>query len=656
MIRPTHLALSCLSILAAACTTPNAAAPGDPNCTGKCDGVSDDPEAFEYIVVGAGAGGGTVASRLAELGHRVLLVEAGDFAPETITNEVPALHPQASEDPALSWEYFVNHYSDPERSADETKFEYGPDGEPLGVFYPRGATVGGSTAVHAMISIYPHEQDWRNIEVATGDPSWRGSSMREYFVRLEENLYVDRASGHGYAGWQPISTADATLAFRDAKLIHAVKGAAYTAGTNLIENASQFFGLRRRDLNSADPTRDAAQGVFQIPSAIRDGRRVGVRERIVSTIEAGHPLTLYTRSLATRVLWDEETLGVGEPRAVGVEILQGAHLYRGDRRRDQAAEPVRREVFATREVILSAGAFNTPQLLMLSGIGPESELALHGIDTVVDAPVGRNLQDRYEVPVIVRSDEPYDAAVDCAFDTDVNDGCMREWLEDGGGFYGSNGGVVGMVRRSRTALTADPDLFIFGLPGAFRGYTRGYSEELLADPHLFTWLVLKAHNGNRGTVRLRSSDARDTPLINFQYFGDPAAGVAPSGEHLQDLQSMVEGVRVVREIIEEMNDVTVFAAYTEESPGLATDTDEEISELVMNESWGHHASCTVPIGHVDDADAVLDSEFRVKGTRGLRVVDASVFPEIPGFFPVVAVMMVGEKAADVIHGGAEALD
>jgi choline dehydrogenase len=649
--------LSILLVLVLGCAASGGDALPDPRCTGKCDTADDGQRAdtFEYVVIGAGAGGGTVASSLARMGHSVLLVEAGPFEPsERDVSAIPALHPQASEDPAISWQYFVEHYGDESRAALDSKQVVGEDGEARGIFYPRGSTLGGSTAVNAMIAVYPHESDWEDIAALTGDPSFHAWQMRQHFTNIEDNAYIGifGREGHGFEGWLSVEQPDSALALRDLKLLDLVKAAASTAGDGLFSSSTQLLGLMRRDLNAYGAERDAAEGIFTIPTSTSGGRRTGVRARILDTVAEGHPLTIWTESLVTRVLFEEESIAAGRPRATGVEILEGAHLYRADRAAGEADEPIARVAHATREVIVSAGAFNTPQVLMLSGIGPRAELEEHGIETLVDLPgVGRNLQDRYEVPIVVRADSPFSLVEQCAFDVNVQDQCYADWTR-GRGVYASNGGVVGMVRRAETALTADPDLFIFGLPGAFRGYFPGYSREVVADPTLFTWLVLKAHNANRGSVELRSADPRDTPLINFQYFGDPAAGVAPSGEHRADLDSVIEGLETVRELIAEANDSTLIAEYEEIWPGPDVDTREELGDFAMNESWGHHASCTAAIGADGDPMAVLDSHFRVRGVDGLRVVDASVFPRIPGFFPVVAVMMLGEKAAEDIHADA----
>ena len=176
--------------------------------------------------------------------------------------------------------------------------------------------------------------------------------------------------------------------------------------------------------------------------------------------------------------------------------------------------------------------------------------------------------------------------------------------------------------------------------GLFGGYFPGYSSLEVTKPNYLTWAILKAHTENRaGEVRLRSADPQDTPLINFRYFEE---GSDSGGE---DLDSVVAGIRFLRRLTKELKERGLIAA--EEQPGDAVQTDDQLKDFVRARAWGHHASCTCAIGP-RDAGGVLGSDFCVHGARGLRVVDASVFPRIPGFFIVSAVYMVAEKAADVI--------
>jgi choline dehydrogenase len=275
-------------------------------------------------------------------------------------------------------------------------------------------------------------------------------------------------------------------------------------------------------------------------------------------------------------------------------------------------------------------------------VGPREELTTLGIDVRVDLPgVGENLQDRYEVGVVYEMKSDFTLLEDCAFKSprpgQEPDPCFEEW-KSGGGVYTTNAVVLGIIEKSRKGRE-DPDLFIFGLPGYFRGYYPRYSEEVGREKNRFTWAVLKAHTLNTaGRVTLRSDDPRDVPHINFRYFDE---GNDASGD---DLESVVEGVEFVRRMMSRASEVI----ERELVPGEDADTREQIREFVRNEAWGHHASCTCKMGPKGDEMAVVDSDFRVHGTSNLRVVDASVFPRIPGFFIVTAVYMIGEKASDVI--------
>jgi choline dehydrogenase len=221
--------------------------------------------------------------------------------------------------------------------------------------------------------------------------------------------------------------------------------------------------------------------------------------------------------------------------------------------------------------------------------------------------------------------------------------CFEEW-RSGRGVYTTNGVVLGITEKSREE-SEDPDLFLFGLPGYFRGYYPNYSEEVGREKNHFTWAILKAHTLNTaGKVTLRSEDPRDVPHINFHYFDE---GSDTSGD---DLEALVEGVKFVRSILGRTGEVV----EKESVPGKCVSTREQIREFIRNEAWGHHASCTCKMGlKEDDEMAAVDSDFRAHGSTKLRV-DASVFPRIPGFFIVTAVYILSEKASDVILADATA--
>ena len=275
---------------------------------------------------------------------------------------------------------------------------------------------------------------------------------------------------------------------------------------------------------------------------------------------------------------------------------------------------------------------------MLSGIGPAAQLRAHGIAVKVDSPrVGSNLQDRYEVAVTHRMQRPWQVLQGARFAS--GDAVWRAWRDSNSGIYTSNGAVLSMVCRSAVEKP-EPDIFCMALLARFEGYFGGFSKLIGAHQDYLTWAVLKAHTENRaGTVTLRTGDPRDTPQINFHYFdeGSDAAG--------DDLRAVVNGIKQVRRMTAPMIARGLIAE--EKAPGAGVDTDEALADYVRNTAWGHHASCACAIGPASE-NSVLDSRFCVRGTRRLRVVDASVFPRIPGFFVAAAVYMIAEKAADVI--------
>ena len=221
----------------------------------------------------------------------------------------------------------------------------------------------------------------------------------------------------------------------------------------------------------------------------------------------------------------------------------------------------------------------------------------------------------------------------------------QEWEARRAGVYTTNGAVLAIVRKSAPERPL-PDLFLFALLGKFSGYFPGYSEVLLEKHNYLTWAILKAHTKNdAGEVTLRSSDPPDSAQINFRYFDE---GNDKTGE---DLESVVNGIEFVRTLTGKMSHLI----KEEELPGAGARSRDELREFVRNQAWGHHASCTCKIGKASNPMAVLDGDFRVFGTKRLRVVDASVFPKIPGFFIVSAVYTIGEKATDAILAEAKAV-
>jgi choline dehydrogenase-like flavoprotein len=712
---------------------------------------------FDYIVVGSGAGGGPLAARLAKSGFRVLVIEAGSektaAAPPAHSPEVslvPALHAVSTEDKELSWRFFVKHYDDPPAGKDpkwhEPQVSKREDATHEGIFYPRAAALGGCTIHNAMITIAGPDSDWDDLADYLGDDSWRSEQMRAYFQRLERNEYLGKqsplpttiwgrmrdnikwlfgfdadhtAGRHGFKGWLHTSVTNLELGLSDKQLVKMIKAAlkqANSAGiVHALAFAKDFFrGNFRRHLdpNHAVTQAENPEGVYLVPTAVCGegttidrnpatpnvglGRRSSPRELLLEVREA-HPdkLVIWTDCLVTRVLFKDEAI----PRAVGVEMLRGARLYRAhDGPSHEPGTDDRVFVKDGGEVILAGGSFNTPQLLMLSGIGDAGHLAkvakgkelcclrdaksqvIHdgkGLLRRLHLPgVGRNLQDRYEISLISEMKRNFTLLEGATFnlpkDGAAPDRQLQEWRNFGTGLYATNGAVLGILKRSKPDL-AQPDLFIFGVPLPFPGYKVGYSA--VGDRHRnFTWAILKGHTRNNGgTVYLRTTDARDTPLINFHYFNEKNELTNP-GQYLNDpdLLALVEGVKFVRGITGRAWWVVKKEIHpgdgtgdqpgdgTSDQPGdgtsdqqsrtepVPTNDDVKIKKWIAREAWGHHACGTCRMGPAGDEDAVLDSRFNVRGVAGLRVVDASIFPKIPGYFIVMNIYMASEKAADVV--------
>ena len=499
-----------------------------------------------------------------------------------------------------------------------------------------------------MITVYPDPSDWDDIADTTRDESWRSDNMWRYFDRCRDG------NAFGWLAIEATTVATVLSAARDTTvdeiLLAAVAHAPHRPKgllRRLFDSIHDLFGAAEEpifDPNHVDCVNGDREGLYRIPLSTKGGRRNGVTELIYGTRDHptyGKNLTIWENALVTKVKFSNG-------RAEGLEYLQRKGAYRADRdatKGDWSQLPQDLPtVTATREIILAAGAFNTPQLLMNSGIGPAPDLAAQGINVIADRPgVSANLQDRYEIPVINQLDHEFSLLAGYDFSGDPDDQGLTEWDDRKTGFYATNGGTIAIMRRSGETPGPNCDLFIFGIPGEFAGYRLGYSEAIRTPEgrSRFSWIILKAHTSNRGKVRLRTTDPRDPPVINFQSFGDGGRDDDP------DLRALQWGVDLVRGFMDPLR--KLGSTKGEYLPDVAR-TGQTLSEFIKTRAWGHHASCTCRIGDPADKDVVLDSSFRVIGAPGanLRVVDASVFPKIPGYFIVLPIYLIAEKAADVI--------
>jgi choline dehydrogenase len=482
--------------------------------------------------------------------------------------------------------------------------------------------------------------------------------MREIFVRIENNHYLTAgASGHGFEGYFDTNQGDESIWAGQDDLL-AVLG---TVSEGLGQDPDDLVDNLVADVNFLSSIRDQSQGVFG--SALHVDamwRRFSSRDYVLDTAGATnangdqkYPLYVQLNTLATKVLFEDET--ANQPRkAIGVELLQGQSMYSADPRYDPTDSGTLERAYARKEVILAGGTFNSPQLLKLSGIGPAAELAQFDIPLVVALPgVGTNLQDNYEVPIVGHAaanftgppPDPNDPI--CTFGA-PGDPCIPLWEQGEGPYTGSMGTLNAIFRKSAYPAVNERDVFMAGGTFAIHGFWPPTDSVPADPPNTFALSTVKIHSqSHSGRVLLKSSNPRDTPDINFNLFEPNNEGTT------MDLNAELDTIKWARRTfanvpgpIGPIEPIEPPCAGTPASDGSCDD--EADKEWVMDQTFGHHCTSTCAIGADNDEMAVLDSKFRVRGVRGLRVVDASAFPRTPGPFPVLPTFMLSEKATESV--------
>ncbi len=630
----------------------------------------------------------------------------------------PECYKTTHEDCKMSWGFNAKRLPGNEQKEDPKAIYGGKE-----IWYPRASAIGGCTAHNTMVTIYGNAQDWEKIADDTGDPSWRADRMRYYFNRLERarytayrftwvgrlvrriKLYINPRkffdSGHGMHGWLDIAAADPKIAVGDKQLIKQI-GAAVEIED--MTGLGRFWRLIKRvisghvyqdlDPNDERTVKESPEGLALVPLASGLGRRSGPRDFLLQTRSQAREnkfgsgtLKIATGVLVRRVLFEK---GKAAPRAIGVEYSLGRRIYKASApvvETDETTDiPGKCFVREGGEVILCGGAFNTPQLLMLSGVGDKDHLKENGISglagsdgkTFSNSPVhlpgvGKNLRDRYEIPVITRLKEDFKVLEGVTYNPDNPDDTARKLWEIATrdndrkreGIYATSGASIAVLKKSKAVPDElPPDLFIFGVPAAFRGYYPTWSKQLFRENpdytgatadddkehihKLWSWIILKSHTRNKGTVTLKSADPLDKPEIDFNYFSDDD----PVGTK-KDLDALVEAVEYARRLNKPIEKKRIEA---EIEPQITDPV--KLRQWIKTHAWGHHACGTCRIGSdswqpstekLIDKEAVVDSKFRVHGVEALRVVDASVFPDIPGYFLVTPTYMISEKAADTLQ-------
>ena len=529
----------------------------------------------DYVIVGAGSAGCVLANRLsADARTQVLLLEAGGTDAHPLVR-MPVGFMKALQQPGLGW----GLSSEPEPHL---------NGRVLPV--PRGRLLGGSSSINGMFHIRGHAEDF-NDWARAGNAGWAYDDVLPHFKRSEAHA-LGESDFHGAQGPLQVRGIDAR----------------HLLGEPLFEAAGLAGHAHTADYDGAQREGIAA-GTVNIDAR---GRRHSSARAYLHPVRARRNLSVLTHAPAQRVLFDE-----ADPRhAVGVAFLHQGRLCRAR---------------AHREVLLAGGAYHSPQLLLLSGIGPGAELQAWGINVRHDLPgVGANLIEHPRMPLQFHAREPITFIKQLRLDRAVLS--ALRWALLGSGPFATQICSGTVLLKSRPGLDR-PDIQLLcnpvrldaalWLPGIKR-----------AGPHSFYITVCQLYAKSRGRVSLRSSRAEDSPRIVFNLFS-----------HEDDFTSMRAGIRAARAIYRQPPLAALIAE--EVLPGAALQSDAQLDDA-MRELGGitHHPVGTCAMGTAPLA--VVDAMLRVHGVRGLRVVDASVMPSMVGGNTNATVVMIGEKAADMI--------
>jgi choline dehydrogenase len=525
---------------------------------------------YDYIILGAGSAGCVLANRLSESGaFSVLVVEAGPMDDKLLIHMPAGVH-SVYRDPSINW----NYQSEPE-----------PDLAQRHIELPRGKVVGGSSSINAMVYMRGHPLDYDRWNDELGLAGWRYADCLPYFRAGETS---ERGENQWRGGGGPLGVARAKL---DNPLFDAFLEAGSSSGQG-----------RSDDLNGYQP-----EGVARLDSTIRDGRRCSAAVAHLQPALARANLELVTHALVEQVLLENK-------RATGVRFQ-----HRGK------VEVIR----ARREVVVACGAIKSPQVLMLSGIGPAAELQKHGIGVRHEMPgVGQNLQDHLKIHCTWRCTRPITYQHMTRPWNKLKVGLR--WLSSHDGFGASN------IWEAGGLIRGNDDVDYPNLQYHFAPIAATYVGRRIKLSQGFTLQVDQLRPASKGHVELTSANPVDRPAVHFNYLADA-----------RDLRELVEGFHKMQALIAQPAFIASRGERTEPLADVKSTSDIE-NWIRATASTDFHPSCSCRMG--DDDGAVVDGEMKVHGIDGLRVVDASVMPAIVSGNLNAPTQMIAARAADFILG------